>query len=641
MAQTIASLLIKIGVQVSEVNKGFKQVESKMKGLTSKFQKTGKSIGGAYKVIGAAAVAGFAVAVKAASDFQSELVGLGRIAGVEGKALQDLGNKAMKMGAEFGVASKDVAKGMADMAKLGYKANEILKEFPSILKFAKVKSIDFTKALSLTESAMSVFKLGVGGAKKVTDAFIYTMDHSTATIDDLKQGFKYAAPAAKAAGLSIGDLSAAIGILAKNGTTGSTAGTTLRMGLNRLASDLPAVKKGFNRLGISVTTSTGKFKPFKQIIAEMSKALDGLSESEQLSTVNMIFGTQAGSGFLKILKEGPEVFKHFAEGADNAGGAVDRAFVQKQNTFKEAMNRFNVAIGNLGIAFGTLLLPGLTKVVDWLGKFIEKVSEFNIDGLNENIKQTWEDIKTTFKDALEEVGRYINEKLIEWDILWDKHGKDIDKAFGKAIKDTWEDIKAATDEAWVIITDIIDTALHLIEGALTVWADVMNGEWEKAWDDLWETADRLLNDVLKTLDDILGKFPSKALNWMREMMGGLIKGINDYIPKLKKAIGVVASIIGGALHHSHPDYGPLKNDYKWMPDMMNMFAQGIEMGIPKLQMAVGDVAATIASGEMAAATSNVKNVNNNVNVYPRQARLDARGLNRELERMRFLNGGMF
>lgn len=377
MAQTIASLLVEIGVKFKGLTQGIKSAEKELAGLRGTLDKHGKKAAKTFAAVGAAVGAGLYGAVKAASVFQSELVGLGRIAGISGKQLDDVGQKAMRMGSQLGISSKDVVKGMADMAKLGYKTNEILDEMPSIMKFASVKSIEFSKALALTESAMSVFKLGVGGAKKVTDALQYTMDHSTASIDDLKQGFKYAAPAAKAAKFSVGELSAAIGILAKNGTTGSTAGTTLRMALSRLTSGAKPVAEGLASIGFSMTDSSGKLKSGTQIIEELGEKFRNLSPVQQLATANMIFGTNAASGMLKIFNEGPGVFAAFAQGADNAGGAVDKAFVEKQKTFESAMNRFKTSAENAGISIGSALLPTVTKIADKLASLADSFSKLD------------------------------------------------------------------------------------------------------------------------------------------------------------------------------------------------------------------------------------------------------------------------
>lgn len=686
----IATLLVKIGVEVKEMNKGIEQVEGKMKGLKGIFQKNGAKIAATFGVIGGAIGAGLASGVKAAAEFQTELVGLGRISRTSGQELANLGRHAMKMGSEMGIASSEVVKGMADMAKLGYKTNEILSEMPSIMKFAKIKSLDFASALGLTESAMSVFKLGVGGAKKVTDAFLYTMDHSTATLDDLKLGFKYAAPAAKAAGLSVGELSAAVGILARNGTTGSTAGTTLRMALNRLASDAPAVKKGLETLGVTITDSSGKFKPFKQIVEEMGQAMNGLSPKQQLMTANMIFGTNAGSGMLKILKEGPGVFTEFATGAENAGGTVDKAFTKKLETFEEKMNQMKVAFQNLGISLGTALLPAITDIVDGITKLVDKFNDLDpktqavigyiaaavaafgsLIAIIAALNFSFGTISTAIGIAQTAFAALRASTLLTSIQMGLMSATNTAYAIGSAIATAATWLANAAFTALGAVLAFITSPIGLVIAALALLAAGIVYLWNEnegfrnAVKSIWEgiksffagipgffaaiwnkivvgTAQWVIKMSLKVAHlwmNIKAKFKEMAtgaLTWGKDMFKKFADGLSAGFKYVKDKVIQAANWIKSKLGFSVPESGPLSDADTWMPDMMKLLSTGIEAGIPKLQMAVGDVTSTLDLG--ASATSSVTN-NNTINVNSRQNNLDERGLGRMLERMRILNGG--
>lgn len=75
---------------------------------------------------------------------------------------------------------------------------------------------------------------------------------------------------------------------------------------------------------------------------------------------------------------------------------------------------------------------------------------------------------------------------------------------------------------------------------------------------------------------------SDAYNWGSHMMQNFINGINSKQSALTTAVQNAGKIVSNNLHHSHPDEGPLKDDYKWMPDMMNLFIGGIKQYTPKL-----------------------------------------------------------
>ena len=82
---------------------------------------------------------------------------------------------------------------------------------------------------------------------------------------------KYIAPLARAAGLSLEETAAAIGIMADNGIKGSQAGTTLRGALSRLSKPTQDMQEAMDELGISFYDSEGKMLSLSEQIAMLKK----------------------------------------------------------------------------------------------------------------------------------------------------------------------------------------------------------------------------------------------------------------------------------------------------------------------------------------------------------------------------------
>lgn len=68
---------------------------------------------------------------------------------------------------------------------------------------------------------------------------------------------------------------------------------------------------------------------------------------------------------------------------------------------------------------------------------------------------------------------------------------------------------------------------------------------------------------------------SNAKTWGADMVDNLIAGLNSKEGRMRAAVNGLAGIINGALGHSVPKEGPLKNELQWMPHMMQNFARGI------------------------------------------------------------------
>jgi hypothetical protein len=105
-----------------------------------------------------------------------------------------------------------------------------------------------------------------------------------------------------------------------------------------------------------------------------------------------------------------------------------------------------------------------------------------------------------------------------------------------------------------------------------------------------------MNGIVNSIKNILGKaidfitgLPNKAIQWGKDLMGGLKKGIESAKDAVGNAAETVAKNIASFLHFSVPDEGPLTEYESWMPDFMKGLAKGIESSRGLIQNAVTDV----------------------------------------------------
>ena len=83
---------------------------------------------------------------------------------------------------------------------------------------------------------------------------------------------------------------------------------------------------------------------------------------------------------------------------------------------------------------------------------------------------------------------------------------------------------------------------------------------------------------------------SDAWNWGRDIIQGIIDGIQSAIGWLADCVTNVADTIRDFLHFSVPDKGPLTDYENWMPDFMKGLADGIDKSKRYVEKAVGGVA---------------------------------------------------
>ena len=80
--------------------------------------------------------------------------------------------------------------------------------------------------------------------------------------------------------------------------------------------------------------------------------------------------------------------------------------------------------------------------------------------------------------------------------------------------------------------------------------------------------------------------PGQALQWGRDIVDGIARGIRNAIGKITSAVKSVANKIRSFLHFSVPDEGPLTDYETWMPDFIDGLAKGIEKSRGTIQKAV-------------------------------------------------------
>lgn len=89
----------------------------------------------------------------------------------------------------------------------------------------------------------------------------------------------------------------------------------------------------------------------------------------------------------------------------------------------------------------------------------------------------------------------------------------------------------------------------------------------------------VIDKTVSSITTAVNKLASSNFNsygWGRDLIVNMAEGIRRaMISNLSSAVANAASMIRSNLHHTHPEVGPLADDYTWMPDMMQLFAQGI------------------------------------------------------------------
>lgn len=187
------------------------------------------------------------------------------------------------------------------------------------------------------------------------------------------------------------------------------------------------------------------------------------------------------------------------------------------------------------------------------------------------------------------------------------------------VKTAWTAIKTVIGTVLGAIKTVVTTVWNAIKTAITTVVNAIKTVISTVWNGIKTTVSTVVNSIKTTITTVFGNIlsgikgtmgkivtaikdgfgkavtfitglPSKALQWGKDIIMGIVNGIKSCIGKVGDAVKSVADKIKSFLHFSVPDEGPLTDYESWMPDFMKGLAKGIESSKSMVAKAVRGVA---------------------------------------------------
>lgn len=246
--------------------------------------------------VGAAGLAaGLALSVRTGMEFEKAMSGVAAKVGGTAAEVAKLNELAQDLGRRTQFSAKQAAEGMDFLAMAGFKTNEIVSAMPGLLNLAAAGQLELGQAADITSNILGGLGLKAEETNRVADVLAKAATSSNVSVEMLGETFKYVAPVAAQAGVSLEELAAATGLLGDAGIQGSEAGTGLRSVLLRLAAPPEEAAKALDRLGISTKDSAGNMRPFGDILSDVDRRMKelNLGTGDQLEIQNALYGKTA------------------------------------------------------------------------------------------------------------------------------------------------------------------------------------------------------------------------------------------------------------------------------------------------------------------------------------------------------------
>lgn len=347
---------------------GMRTAEAAVGQLATRAQSTSQALGTlgtALGVAGAGVAAGIGVAVKTATDFQSQLSAVKAATQATGGEMEALRSTALALGQDVtlsGVSATGAAQAMEALGKAGISASDqIGGATRGALLLASAGALDFGQAAEIAANALTVFHLQASQTAHVADLFANAANASTIDVRDLALSMNQAGLVAAQMGQSIEQTVGVLTAFGAAGLKGSDAGTSLKQLLVSLVNPSKQAAETMQQLGLNFFDAQGHILSFAGIADQLQTKLKGLTDQQRNEALATIFGSDAIRGALVLYNQGASGIEKYTAVVDKAGAAAEAGKVRNDN-FAGSLKQLRDSAEALGIALGSRALPALTSI---------------------------------------------------------------------------------------------------------------------------------------------------------------------------------------------------------------------------------------------------------------------------------------
>ncbi len=369
----IRNLVVKIGADISGLQRGLKQAQSKILGVSNSLANVGRSI--SLRVTAPLALLGNQ-AIKTASDFEQSMANAASVAMASEEDLARMTQLARDMGKSTVFSASQAADGLYYMASAGYKVEQMEKALEPILNLAAATQSDLAFSTDTVIATLNQFGLNAEDAGRVSNVFASAIGNSQATLEKLSYSMRYVGPVANSLGYSLEETTAALGILYNAGFKGEQAGTILRGAMSRLLKPTSSIEKALAEVGLTYDDVNPSTNKFVDIIGALEKA--GITTAQAVA----IFGQEAGPGMMAMIGQGSAALEEMTDKISNTNSASDMAAMQI-NTLQGSTKLMKSMMEEVAITIGNILLPIMNKFMK--GSMMPLIEMF--DGLSLEMKE--------------------------------------------------------------------------------------------------------------------------------------------------------------------------------------------------------------------------------------------------------------
>ena len=251
------------------------------------------------------------------------------------------------------------------------------------------------------------------------------------------------------------------------------------------------------------------------------------------------------------------------------------------------------AIWNAIVSFLTPILEGIRTTFETIWNAISTTVSTVLDTIQDTVTTIWNAVSGFISSVLSAIWNVISS-------IWNSISGTISSvmnAIFSVVSSIWNQISSAVSNVLNAIQSVVSNIWNSIKSTIFNVMQSISSTVSSIWDNIRSAVSDKISGIQSTIQNgfdaavgYIRGLASDAWNWGRDIIQGIIDGIQSAIGWLADCVTNVADTIRDFLHFSVPDKGPLTDYESWMPDFMKGLADGIDKSKKYVEKAVGSVA---------------------------------------------------
>lgn len=336
-----------------------------------------------------------------AGKFEYQVAAAGLIAQASPAEEALMSAASIQAGIETQFSPTEAAAGLQTLAANGNDARTSIAMLNPVLDLAaaSMQQLSVADAGGVVSQSLKAFQLDTSDSTRVVDELVRSTNMFALQFKDLPLALGIASRGAQTFKQSFEETLASVGLVKNIIPTVERSSTAVAVAMERLAT--PKAQRQLERYVSVVDQSTGKFRPFLDILNDLVAATAKMSDQKRAGFLIKAFGAEAMGGISAIMTQlsagikdtngsllkGADAIAYLRGRINEAGGAAANFRERLLSTYEGVKILWQGSVETLsiqvGAAFGRILKPirelmllGLNKLIDWWSKLNPKMQEF-------------------------------------------------------------------------------------------------------------------------------------------------------------------------------------------------------------------------------------------------------------------------